>query len=304
LKEFSVDYQSKIASIVWNFGDPDSGVTNTSNDLSPFHDFSADGTYTITATVTGIDGTVELLSEIIDVKEPPKAYGINNVYACEDSFNTGFSSSFDVSMITEQVLGGQIDKDVTFIDGKGNKYNSLPNPFTNKVKDRETITVRVAHKENHCCYSETTFDLIVNLLPDLTSVSNINVCDNDTDGFTLFNLQALETSIIGTATNIRVEFYHENGQQIQTPLNAIRNLIANEEVATVKAINTDTNCYNESTFKLIVNPSPVANILEEIIGCDDDNDGISEYFDTSNIKSSVLGNQTGMEVTYFDVIGN
>lgn len=304
LKEFSVDDQSKIASIVWNFGDPDSGVTNTSNDLSPFHDFSADGTYTITATVTGIDGTVELLSETIDVKEPPKAYGINNVYACEDSFNTGFSSSFDVSMITEQVLGGQIDKDVTFIDGKGNKYNSLPNPFTNKVKDRETITVRVAHKENHCCYSETTFDLIVNLLPDLTSVSNINVCDNDTDGFTLFNLQALETSIIGTATNIRVEFYHENGQQIQTPLNAIRNLIANEEVATVKAINTDTNCYNESTFKLIVNPSPVANILEEIIGCDDDNDGISEYFDTSNIKSSVLGNQTGMEVTYFDVIGN
>jgi hypothetical protein len=39
--------------------------------------------------------------------------------------------------------------------------------------------------------------------------------------------------------------------------------------------------------------------LQEIIGCDDNNDGISEYFDTSNVESKVLGNQTGMKVTYW-----
>lgn len=304
LKEFSVNDQSKIASIKWNFGDPASGIDNTSKDLSPFHDFSADGNYTITATVTAIDGTVEVLTETIEVKEPPKAYGISNIYACENSFNTGFSTSFDTSIVTQEVLGGQIDKVVTFIDGKGNKYNSLPNPFTNTVKDRETIKVRVSHKDNLCCYSETTFDLVVNTLPDLASVSNLNMCDDDTDGFALFNLQQLETSIIGTATNIRVEFYRKNGQQIQSPLNTISNLIANEEVITVKVINTDTNCYSESTFKLIINPLPVANLLQEIIGCDDNNDGISEYFDTSNIESNVLGNQIGMKVSHFDATGN
>jgi gliding motility-associated-like protein len=304
LKEFSVDDKSKIASIAWNFGDPASGVSNTSTDLSPFHDFSADGNYTITATVTAKDGTVEVLTETIDVKEPPKAYGINNVYACENSFNTGFSTSFDTSMVTQQVLGGQIDKVVTFIDGKGNAYNSLPNPFANTIKDRETITVRVSHKDNLCCYSETSFDLIVNTLPDVSAVPNLNLCDNNADGFTLFNLQQLETSIIGTATNKKVEFYRKNGQQIQSPLDAIPNLIANEEIVTIKVINTDTNCSNESTFKLIVNPLPTANQLQEIIGCDDNNDGISEYFDTSNIEPNVLGNQTGMRVTYFDANGN
>jgi hypothetical protein len=45
-----------------------------------------------------------------------KAYGINNIYACEDA--TGFSKSFDTSIVTQQVLGGQTDKVVTFIDGK------------------------------------------------------------------------------------------------------------------------------------------------------------------------------------------
>lgn len=304
LKEFSVDDKSKIASIVWDFGDPASGATNTSTDLSPFHDFSADGKYTVTAKVTGKDGTVEFLSETIDAKEPPNAYGINNIYACEDGLTPGFSTSFDTSMVTRQVLGGQSDKMVTFIDGKGKTYNSLPSPFTNTVKDRETITVRVSHKENLCCYSETTFDLIVNLLPDISSVSDLYVCDDDSDGFALFNLKQIETSIIGTTTNLKIEFYHQNGQKIQSPLNTIVNLIANEEVVTIKVINTDTNCNKQSTFKLIVNPLPKANLLQEIIGCDDNNDGISEYFDTSNVESSVLGNQTGMKASYFDVIGN
>jgi hypothetical protein len=52
----------------------------------------------------------------------------------------------------------------------------------------------------------------------------------------------------------------------------------------VKVINTNTNCYIESSFKLIVSVLPKANSLQEIIGCNND-DGISEYFDTSNVES-------------------
>ncbi|WP_343329098.1 PKD domain-containing protein [Polaribacter staleyi] len=107
LKEFSVEKKEEIASIVWNFGDPVSDIENTSTDLSPYHDFSADGTYTVTATVTAFDGSAEVLSETINVKEPPNAYGINNLEACEDTFGTGISTSFDTSNIQSQVLGGQ-----------------------------------------------------------------------------------------------------------------------------------------------------------------------------------------------------
>lgn len=304
LKEFSIENKDNVASVIWDFGDTASGVTNTSTDLSPFHDFSADGTYTITATVTGKDGSVEVLTETIDVKEPPNVYGINNIYACEDSYGTGISSAFDVSLVEQQVLGGQSDKVITYIDGLGNSYNQLPNPFTNSVKNRETITVRVSHKNNPCCHSETSFDLIVNPLPNIAAVSNLKQCDDDTDGFALFNLQQVKTDIIGTETNIQVEFFHQNGQQIVSPLNAIKNAMINEELITVNTKNTDTDCSTETTFKLIVNPLPIANPLQQLIGCDDNDDGISEYFDTSNVESQVLGNQTGMEVTYFKANGN
>jgi len=303
LKEFSVSDQSNVASIAWDFGDPDSGATNISTDLSPFHDFSADGKYTITAKVTAKNGGVETLAETIDVKEPPKAYGINNIYACENNSNTGFSTSFDTSTVTKQVLGAQTGKIVAFTDGKGNKYETLPNPFTNTVKDRETITVRVSHDDNPCCYSETTFDLIVNPLPKLSAITDLVVCDNG-NGFAQFDLKSTETIILGTSADLKAEFYHQNGQKIQGSLNAVANLIAKEETITVKVVNTNTNCYNESTFKLIVSPVPVANSLQELIGCDDNNDGISEYFDTSNVESTVLGNQQGMKVSYFDTAGN
>ena len=304
LKEFWIEDKANVSSVLWDFGDPASGVDNSSADLSPFHDFSVDGTYTITATVTGKDGKVEVLQETIDVKEPPTAYGINNLYACEDVFNSGISSSFDTSSIEQQVLGEQQDKSVTYIDGRGNEYNTLPNPFTNSIKGRETIIVRVSQKDNHCCYSETSFDLIVNPLPNIENVEDLIVCESETSGFTLFNLQEVKENILANNTNISVEFFHEKGTQIQLPLTAVENVIANEEVITLKATNTDTNCSNETTFKLKVNPLPVANSLAEILGCDDNNDGISEYFDTSNIASQVLGSQTGMEVSYFDENGN
>ena len=304
LKEFSIEKKENVASVVWNFGDPVSGTNNNSTDVSPFHDFSQDGIYTIMATVTGNDGSVEVLTETIDVREPPNAYGIDNIYACEDFFNTGIASNFDTSNVLQQVLGGQTNKMVTFIDGNGNTYDVLPNPFTNTVRDRETITVRISHSEEPCCYSEITFDLVVNPKPNLESVADLILCSNETNGFAEFNLQEVKDNIISNSTNLTVVFYRKNGDEILAPLNAVQNMVVNEEEITVRIINTDTDCYNETVFKLKVNSLPVANTVSELIGCDDNNDGISEYFDTTNIETMVLGNQMGMDVSYFDENGN
>lgn len=304
LKEFSISNAANVSQVVWNFGDLASGADNTSTDLSPFHDFSADGTYTITATITANNGAVEVLTETIQVKEPPNAYGINNLVACEDDFDTGFSSTVNTSNVLSQILGGQTNKTVTFIDGSGNEYSILPNPFTNTIKDRETIAVRIARNDELCCYSEITFDLIVNPLPDISNVNDLQECDDDTDGFTLFDLSNIENDIISSNTNTTVELYYEDGSQITGNLTTVVNQIINEETITLRVYDNLVSCFNETTFKLIVNPLPVAYPLEDIIGCDDNSDGISEYFDITGVENTVLGNQTGMEVSYYDAVGN
>ena len=302
LKEFGIEDASNVASIAWDFGDPASGADNTSTDLSPFHEFSEDGTYTITATVKGKDGNVEVITETIDAKEPPIAYGVNNLEACENNFGTGTYSGFDTSGIGSRVLGNQTNKVVTYIDGSGNTYDVLPNPFTNTLRDRETITVRVAREEELCCYAETTFDLIVNPLPDLSGIEDLFLCENDDDGFTAFDLTPIQADL--SANNIRIDFFFQDGEQIPgSGLGAVTNKIMNQETITVKATNLVTGCYNETGFKIGVTPPPIANTIGDLTGCDDNNDGISEYFDTSTIESQVLGNQTGMEVSYHTEAG-
>jgi gliding motility-associated-like protein len=305
LKEFSIEKKENIASIVWDFGDPASRTENTSIDISPYHDFTMDGTYTITATVTSIDGSVIVLTETINVIEPPNAYGIDNIYACEDSFGSEFSSSFDISDVEAQILGGQTDKTITYIDGNGNEYDILPNPFTNTVENQETITVRVAHDNNLCCYSETTFDLIVNDLPEANEIQDLTRCESQSNGYANFDLSNVETYVLGGQTGMVVSFFDGNGNLLPNPLpNPYINSIPNQEAITVRVINNLTGCKNETSFTLNVNELPIANQINNLFGCDDNNDGISEYFDTSNVESQVLNGKTGMSVSYFDLFGN
>lgn len=301
LKKFSVEDKSKVATVVWNFGDPGSGANNSSTETSPAHDFSNAGQYTITATVTDLNGNIEVLTETVDVN-PPSAFAIGDIYACEDSFNTGFSTSFDTSAIEQQVLGGQLDRRVTFIDGSGNKYYYLPNPFSNTIKDRETVTVRVADAGNSCCFSETTFDLIVTPLPELQDIGDILECESDSEGYATFNLSNIQSDLKNNFPNASIDFFHENGTIINSLI--VQNGVIDEELITVRLTESGTSCSNEATFKLIVNPLPIANPLPEIFGCDDDGDGISEYFDFFNVEGTVLGNQTGMIVSYYDATGN
>lgn len=304
LKEFRVENSANVATVLWDFGDPASGADNNSTDVSPFHDFSADGIHTITATITAKDGSIVVISKSIDIKEPPNAYGINNVYGCETVYNTGISTSFDLSTVTQQVLGGQTNKVVTFIDGRGQKYTTLPVLFTNSVKDKETMTVRVAHADNTCCYSETTFDLIVNPIPKLGPIPNFTNCETNSNGFANFDLSTVEAIALGGQTGMSVMYFDGNGNQLPSPLpNSYVNQIPNEEIITVRVTNDATGCYNETTFTLFVNEQPIANSLGMIGGCDTNADGISEYFDTSTIESQVVGSQTGMVVTYFDATG-
>jgi len=290
--------------ISWDFGDPNS-LDNVSFIYNPQHQFSSSGNYHVTATVTcGNDS--QIVERDIVITNVPLINSINPIYACESSIGSGLSNTFDTSNIESQVLQGQNGMVISYFDSYENKLPSpLPNPYSNSVQNKETITVRIANQNNLDCYAESSFDLIVNILPMTYIIEDVFSCDDDNDGITDFDVSHVETNLLVGQMGMTVEYFYENGQQLPVPLpNTIFNTIPNEETILARITNPNTNCYNEARFKLIVNPLPIANTLSELIGCDDNNDGISEYFDTSNIESQTLGNQTGLQVSYFDVNGN
>jgi len=267
---------------------------------------STDNSGTYSVYIESGDGCNEIKTFEVLVSEKPTANPIGNIAICENVYSTGISSNIDTSNIEFQVLGSQTGMVVSYYDSNGNELPSpLPNPMTNSIVNLEVITVRVANHDNLECYAEATFNIIINPLPAINIIDDIYSCDDNYDGIALFDVSHVEQKLLGSQTGMVVELFYENGQQLPISLsNTITNIVKNQETITARIINLITNCFNEITFKLIVDPLPVANALEDIIGCDDNNDGISEYFDTSSIESSVLGNQTGMKVTYFDANRN
>ncbi|PKP50733.1 MAG: hypothetical protein CVT94_00905 [Bacteroidetes bacterium HGW-Bacteroidetes-11] len=56
---------------LWNFGDPASGVSNTSNLQNPVHIFNAAGTYTVTLSATSASGCISTVSHDVVITPPP-----------------------------------------------------------------------------------------------------------------------------------------------------------------------------------------------------------------------------------------
>jgi PKD repeat protein len=62
-----------IISFNWNFGDPASGVTNTSSLQNPVHIFSGSGVYSVTLTVTNTNGCSNSMIKNVVINPPPTA---------------------------------------------------------------------------------------------------------------------------------------------------------------------------------------------------------------------------------------
>lgn len=291
-------------SVTWDFDDLDSGTENTSISNNPSHIFTSTGVFKVTATIICGDETETIEIEVV-INERPVANPVQDLRACEDSFNSQISSSFDTSNIESNIIGNQTGIAIRYFDGENNELPSpLPNPMTNSMLSTETITARVAFENNLTCYDEITFDLIVEPTPEIAQIEDLQACDDNDDGIASFDIRPIENYLLEGHSSLQVEFYRENGQLLPNPLpDLIINQIPNKETIRARIINLDSHCYNETSFNIVVNQLPMVDSLDTLIGCDDNQDGISEFFNTSEIERTILNGQTGLTISYFNQNG-
>tara|TARA_R110002073_G_scaffold14554_2_gene59349 strand:+ start:28505 stop:31936 length:3432 start_codon:yes stop_codon:yes gene_type:complete len=288
-------------SVLWDFDDPTTGTNNTSTVNNPAHLFSQEGTFNVTVNITCGTQT-ETISTEVTISSPPIANLQPDLFACENFINSGISSDFDTSNIQNQITGNQTNITIEYYDKNAIQLSSpLPNPMTNTIQGSQQITARIFFTDNSQCYSETTFNLIVQPLPELGTFNNLNSCDLG-NGFSNFDLTTISSQITSGGD---LEFYDSDFNLINnTSLSNYENIVSNLDLIYVRLVDSSSNCYSETSVNLIVNLLPVANTIDDLIGCDDDNDGFSESFSTSLIESQVLGGQPGMIVTYYDQNNN
>jgi gliding motility-associated-like protein len=161
-------------------------------------------------------------------------------------------------------------------------------------------TFRVVVTNNNS--GEVRSDEIIILFHDIpvaTDVGDIVLCDTDNDNVEGFDLETRTSQIINGQSGMSVTYHESEIFAIagSTPLASPYN--SNGTTIWARIQNSSrTECFDITSFDLILAPPPIAYQPPDLLECDDDNDG-TMFFNLDNQTPLVLNGQVGI-VTYYD----
>ena len=303
-----------VDSVVWDFGDPASGVTNTSTDFEPTHIFSSPGTYDVSVTATlGIQKATDFIR--VTIYDQPISYKPNDFLAC-DADNDGFYS-FDLTQLDIAILSGQnpaifeVVYYASMLDYTNNETIVDPTNYSNQsAYALETIIAAVKNKNNNECSDITTFNIqaFETHIPSQT-ISKLVFCDNtsvgtDTDGIIQFDLTQKESDILNgqPATAFKVRYFTDASftDEILSP-NSYVNINASQTIY-IQVINkANLTCITSTQFIIEVFELPITATTVDLKQCDDDLDGFS-VFNLNESALKITTNASNETITFYETL--
>jgi len=237
-----------------------------------------------------------------------------------DGFDTNGIVEFDLSTKIDEVLGIQLaaDFEVKFYYSQADADDAvvgtdITGPIENTT-NLQTIVARIEHRENALCYATTTFNLVVNPLPVVSTVVELTQCDTDTDGFSDFNLTEANVLISNNSANEFFTYYSNDALAISglradqiDDFTGYRNPTETNSVVYAR-VETINGCFRTARIDLVVGTTniPLDFSLSYSV-CDDkqvdgDNTNGVAAFDFSNATASVLNElptRQNLTITYY-----
>ncbi len=239
----------------------------------------------------------------------------------DDGDDTNGVVTFDLSTKAGEVLGAQSAADftVTFYLTPGEATagvagTEITAPIQN-TSNPQPIYARIENNTNPACFNTVSFDLVVNPRPVVTPVVQLLQCDDDTDGFSSFNLTEANVLISTNSANETFTYYLTQAQ-------AMTGLVADQITnfttypnptavnSTVYArVETAAGCYRTAQIDLVVSTTLIPagfNLAYEV--CDDDlvdNDNTNGVaaFDFSDATAQILAlypPPQNLVITYYE----
>ncbi len=245
--------------------------------------------------------------------EPRPEFGVPiPLIVCDDDGVLDGLTTLDISVQTELIAAGIEDNIVSYHlsqEDANSGNNPLDTIYTTVVPDLQTIFVRIVNDLTAItgCYSTTPFDLVVVSPPNAITPNDFEYCDEDADGYGLFDLTELDAEITGTLSNLIIS-YHETEAEALNNVNAIvgdySNIVPYQQTIYVRIEDTTitTPCYRYLEFQLIVNDVPQIELNPEPLEvCDDDTDGFA-VFNLSLSDTEILNGLDPLEfeITYYE----
>ncbi|NQX85683.1 MAG: PKD domain-containing protein, partial [Flavobacteriaceae bacterium] len=188
----TLDTQVATANHVWYLdGNEISGETSSTITVTEPGEYSVDVVFSGDCSATD--------SVIVEFIPNPTVEGVNDLSLC----NTA-NVTFDLTQNDTVVLGTQDANDfsVAYFETLANAEsgnNPIPNPTTYSGTNGQIIYVRIEDTVTQSCYATDSFTLNDLPLPVINSVSDMLVCDDESnDGVAQFDLTTQDAGILGT----------------------------------------------------------------------------------------------------------
>lgn len=235
------------------------------------------------------------------VETVPVANTVMVTQQCDDDGDGLFA--FDTTNIETELLDGQTDVTVSYIDESGVALPSpLPNPFNSTS---QTITARVTNANSQdpdgACYDEIQIEFTVDAAAEAYAAADLIACDDNNDGQFAFDTSTIESTILNGQTGMLVTYRDEAGNALSSPLP--NPFITETQSITVRVENQlSTDCYDETVVNFIVSEQPIAHPITDDFVCDDPSNNGQHSFTLSHYDSQILAEQTSttFEVFYFE----
>ncbi|MGH1384401.1 choice-of-anchor L domain-containing protein [Kordia sp.] len=267
------------------------------------HDAVLTGTYRVEITIPvgtetcTIEDTVEVTLNSAQTVGP-----ITDFELCDTTGAVGVES-FDLTIKEPEILATVPTANYTVSyhptqNDADNDTNAFPTTILNTSSPQE-IFVRVLDVDNGCL-AFTSFNLIVNELPVINDPTPIDVCDEDSDGFTQIDLTVRNDEITGMNPVFGVTYHFTQSDadnNINPIVNNYSNISANDTVF-VRVVNTETGCVSTTTLDINVGTSPLLTLPNRNLldACDPEHDGIAT-FDLTDILNEITAGLTDITVT-------
>jgi gliding motility-associated-like protein len=230
----------------WDFGDPASGISNTSKLTNPKHKFSGPGTFTITLYATSDKGCMDTSTQQLIIHPMPKAK-FGAAPQCQ-GLPVAFKDSS--SVLTGKIVGWKwYFGDPTLSGtGGGTSTDSLPVHIYSK---NDTVTVKLVVTTMFGCKDSTTRKQVIWPLPK-TDFKFIVECVYDS--FSFVDISTISSGkIISWAWDFADAASLNNTSAKQNP----RHLFSTDGVFKVRLVTTSSfGCTDTTYHNVVVNPKP------------------------------------------------
>jgi len=235
-----------IGSWNWNFGDPASGINNTSLVPSPFHIYESAGNYNVMLVVVNTDGCADTIVQPVPVTPPPAVEFLYSQPSC-DGEAVNFTT--DPSVV---IPGTVATYDWDF--GDGSAHSNDPNP-SHLFPSAGTYVVTLSISNTAGCENAVSHEVTIHSLP-VPQFTTAMSCSGNPTAFSDMSYSPDGSEIISWHWDFGVGSIGTDTSNVQNPVYSYSTAGTYQVSLT---ITTTTGCSNTINTAVQILPAPQAN---------------------------------------------